>query len=137
MDGTQRLQQAGLEITPNRLLIVESLEQAGGAVTPQELQTRVGPRMNRVTLYRILDLLVDHGVVHRHSAGERAFRYCLGQPGATHCHFHCRSCGRTQCLPPDSVQLDLSALARTLDARIERTEVCLDGLCAACLAAQD
>ena len=50
--------------------------------------------INRVTVYRILDLLVDHGVVDRLSTGGRAAYYGLApnEYHKPHPHFYCKSC---------------------------------------------
>lgn len=128
-----RLNRAGLAATAHRVQALRALAEAGRPLTPQELLALVDGGMNRVTLYRILDLFVEHGLVRRHSAGERALRYCLEASPETkgHGHFHCNRCGRTECLPPSI--LDLEALSRDVPFRIERAEVRFDGVCEDCL----
>ncbi len=68
-----------LSASENRLRVLEII---GGNKFPlsaadiyQILERRFS--INRVTVYRILDLLVDHGVVERISTGGRAFYYGL------------------------------------------------------------
>jgi Fur family ferric uptake transcriptional regulator len=136
MDAREILRRAGLEPTTHRVQVLDCLARAGRALTPQEILDDLGPDcMNRVTLYRILDLFQERGLALRHNAGERAFRYCLGQ-GRTaqgHGHFHCNRCGRLDCLPPQV--LDLEALTRGLDLHVEHAEIHLDGVCPSCLKA--
>lgn len=133
MDVEAYLRRAGLPATAHRVQVLKALAGAGRALTPQELLALVGGGMNRVTLYRILDLFVEHGLAQRHSAGERALRYCLeASPAAKgHGHFHCNRCGRTECLPASA--LDLEALSRSFPFTIEHAEVRFDGICADCL----
>lgn len=133
MDAQDRLKGCGLPATENRLLVVRALEGADRPQTPQELLAGLPGSMNRVTLYRILDLLVERGVVARHNAGERAFRYCLGQGVAGHSHFHCTRCGQTQCLDSRLLEPGLSRILSGLPMRVEMAEVTLGGVCEGCL----
>jgi Fur family ferric uptake transcriptional regulator len=134
MEAQETLRRAGVEPTTHRVQVLDCLARAGRALTPQEILDLLGPsRMNRVTLYRILDLLQESGLALRHNAGERAFRYCLGQ-GRTaqgHCHFQCTRCGRLQCLPAQD--LDLEAMTRDLGLRVDHAEIHFHGVCADCL----
>lgn len=133
MDGPDILKQGGLAATARRLLVVQALAASGGPLTPQELLVLLGGRLNRVTLYRILDLLVEHRLATRHNAGERAFRYCL-RPGATgHAHFTCTRCGHTQCLDSRPLDAGLSELLARLPMHVDSAEVRFGGVCEGCL----
>ncbi len=135
MNAEKCLQDCGLPATENRVLVVQALSGAHHPQTPQELLAGLSGRMNRVTLYRILDLLVAHGVAARHNAGGRAFRYCLGQGAAGHSHFHCTRCGQTQCLESRTLEPGLSRLLSSLPMRVDMAEVTLGGVCERCLKA--
>jgi Fur family transcriptional regulator, ferric uptake regulator len=132
------LVRAGIEPTPLRLLVAEVLDQAGSALAAADILDRVRRRhgANKVTLYRILDLFVERGLACRHSAGERALRYCLGSGFAAHphCHAHCLRCGRTLCLPVTEGLVNLQALGAELPLVVTGVEVRIDGVCAACAA---
>jgi len=144
MDDTPRnavadlLARAGIEATPLRLLVVEVLDQAGVALAAADILSRVRRRhdLNKVTLYRILDLFVARGLALRHSSGERAKRYCLGSRFASkpHCHAHCLRCGRTLCLPVAEGLVNLEALGPDLPLAVTGVEVRIDGVCAVCAA---
>jgi Fur family ferric uptake transcriptional regulator len=60
--------------------------------------------INRVTVYRILDLLVENGIVERISTGGRAFYYGLAPNDhhKPHPHFYCKNCGQMDCLSPEA-----------------------------------
>ena len=138
MDTKHILEQSGLAATANRELVMRALKRAGRPVTPQELLVGLDgldARMNRVTLYRILDLLVEHGLAARHNAGERAFRYCLraGAPG--HAHFTCTRCGNTQCLDAQGLSAGLSDFLTHLPLRVDTAELRFGGVCETCLGA--
>ncbi|BBO76881.1 hypothetical protein DSCW_42980 [Desulfosarcina widdelii] len=91
--------------------------------------------INRVTVYRILDLLVDHGLVERISTGGRAFCYGMApnENHRPHPHFYCKRCGRMDCLSPESLTIDIDALLQTFPGRIDKVEVRVDGVCKDCL----
>jgi Fur family ferric uptake transcriptional regulator len=132
MDAQERLEICGVAATENRLLVLRALSGADQPQTPQQLLAGLEGRMNRVTLYRILDLLVEHGAVARHNAGERAFRYCLGQGVHGHSHFHCTRCGQTRCLDSKFLEPGLSRILSGLPMRVEMAEVTLGGICEGC-----
>lgn len=105
--SAQRLAQAGYDPTPRRLAVLDALTtlaQQPHAFTAPELLAlvRQNVAMDKVTLYRVLDLLTGCGVVQRHSGGDGVFRYCLTREGEAmpHGHFYCTRCGRTTCLGP-------------------------------------
>jgi Fur family transcriptional regulator, ferric uptake regulator len=140
MEPAKLLEQRGVPSTANREQVVAALALAGCPLTPQELLDQLGGRMNRVTLYRILDLLVEHGVVERHNAGERAFRYCLrsgpsGHLHAGHAHFTCVRCGHTQCLDSRSLEASLGEYLAHVPMRVETAELRFGGVCETCLGA--
>lgn len=132
MDAQLRLEHCGVAATENRLLVLRALSGADHPQTPQELLAVLAGRMNRVTLYRILDLLVERGVAARHFAGGRAFRYCLGRGVAGHSHFHCTRCGQTQCLDSKLLEPGLSRILSGLPMRVDMAEVSLGGVCEGC-----
>lgn len=138
MNGQEILTRAGLAATDKRLLVVQALAEAGGPATPQELLEKLGAQLNRVTLYRILDLLVAHKAATRHNAGERAFRYCLRSGAAGHAHFTCTRCGHTECLASGSFDTGsfdsgLDDLLSHLPMRVDTAEIRFGGVCQGCL----
>ena len=126
-----------LESTENRLRVLEVIGSNSYPLSAsdvyQTLERTSG--INRVTVYRILALLVDHGVVERLSSGGRAFYYGLApnefhQP---HPHFYCTRCGQMDCLTPESLQIDTGALNKVFPGRIDKVEVRVDGVCKNCI----
>jgi Fur family ferric uptake transcriptional regulator len=132
MDAQELLRLCAVPATENRLLVLRALSGAAQPQTPLELLAQLSDRMNRVTLYRILELLVERGVVARHNAGERSFRYCLGRGVAGHSHFHCTRCGVTQCLDSKLLEPGLSRILSGLPMRVDMAEITLGGVCEGC-----
>ena len=131
------LSSASLDATDNRLRVLEVIGNNSFPLSAADIYNtleRSGP-INRVTVYRILDLLVDCGVVDRISTGGRAFYYGLApnQHHRQHPHFYCTQCGRMDCLNPDSLQIETGPLWKTFPGHIEKVEVRVDGVCKNCL----
>jgi Fur family ferric uptake transcriptional regulator len=139
-DYTELLDSSGLGHTPGRLQVLEIIGNSSSPLSVPEIAfalERTIP-INRVTLYRILDLLVEHKIVDRITAGDRSFRYGLAEnPNhPRHPHFYCTHCGSMECLNPKSITLDMDTLKTTFPAVIEKVEVRLDGICKTCLRLQ-
>ena len=127
-----------LEVTENRLKVLEVI---GNSASPLSADVifktlrRICP-MNRVTVYRILDLLVENSLVDRISSGGRAFYYGLApnEHHEPHPHFYCTQCGKMNCLDPAAMTVNTDPLKKTFQGRIHKVEVRVDGICDKCLA---
>ena len=133
----QLLAAADLEATANRMLVLEVVGNNSFPLSAGDIYDTLArsSSINRVTVYRILDLLVDHGVVERISTGGRAFYYGLA-PNAyhqPHPHFYCKRCGQMDCLNPQSLTVETEPLWKTFPGRIDKVEVRVDGICKNCL----
>jgi Fur family ferric uptake transcriptional regulator len=136
-DYPRLLKESGLGSTPNRLKIFEIIGNNKSPLSAQEIFETVSRRgdINRVTVYRILDLLVEYDLIDRISGAGRSFRYGLA-PNANHQahpHFYCRRCGNLECLNPESLRIDMEPLQRSFPGHVENVEVRLDGTCKNCL----
>jgi Fur family ferric uptake transcriptional regulator len=130
------LSDSGLGQTAHRLRVLEIIGASRHPLSAQEIIETMNTtqEINRVTVYRILDLLVDKRLVERISSGDRSFRYGLA-PNVNHeahAHFYCIECKEMACLSPDHVDLSMESLERSFAGLIERVEVRLDGICQDC-----
>ncbi|MFW6323977.1 MAG: Fur family transcriptional regulator [Desulfovibrionales bacterium] len=130
------LEDAGVVPNRNRVLVLGEIAASDKALSVPELLQRLSGKdaMNKVTLYRILDLFIRKKIVLRHSVGDRAYRYCLGCKGGPggHCHFFCTVCGRTECIGLGSLSLDLNRVQERTGRQVDKMEVRLDGICRYC-----
>lgn len=131
------LQDRELNSTLNRVKVLEIIGNSPHPLGAQAIFALANrdQNINRVTVYRILDLLVEKRLLERISTGDRAFRYGLA-PNANHghhAHFYCTGCGKMECLSPGSPLVDMAPLGSTFPGMIERVEVRLDGICETCL----
>ena len=132
----QFLSDAKLEATSNRLRVLEIIGNNNHPLTAGDIYNILqrSDTINRVTVYRILDLLVEHRVVDRISTGGRAFYYDLApnQFHKPHPHFYCKSCGQLDCLSPESIRVDTGHMLKMYPGRIEKVEIRIDGICKNC-----
>lgn len=131
---------AKLNATDNRIDILEVVGGNSFPVSASDIYTTLArsTKINRVTVYRILDLLVDHGLVERISTGGRAFYYGLA-PNSNHQphpHFYCKECEQMLCLSPESIDINMDTLRKTFPGQISKIEVRIDGVCKNCTTKQ-
>jgi Fur family ferric uptake transcriptional regulator len=135
-DYEKLLSGANLEATTNRLRVLEVVGNNSFPLSASDIYKilKRSSTINRVTVYRILDLLVEHGVVERISTGGRASYYGLGPNDhhKPHPHFYCKICGQMNCLSPESLIIDTAPLWKTFPGRIDKVEVRIDGVCKNC-----
>ena len=135
-DYDELLSKANLQATANRIRVLQIIGNNNFPLSAGDIYKTVerSRAMNRVTVYRILDLLVDHGVVERISTGGRAFCYGLAPNDyhKPHPHFYCKNCGRMYCLSPEDLVVDTGPLWKTFPGRIDKVELRVDGICKDC-----
>ena len=127
-----RLAQAGLRATRQRLLVLETL-----AVVRQEIYSRLrqsGEPVGLATVYRTLSLLSEHDVVDEfaHRPGETCYRLC-GE--GHHHHLVCAGCHGVAELEGCEVDEWLGKAARAHGFAPTGHTLEVTGLCAACQAA--
>ena len=136
-DYPNLLEDSQLEPTPKRLQVLEVIGSNNSPLSAQQIFETLSrtANINRVTVYRILDLLVDKGLVDRISGGGRSFVYGLAPNDnhPAHSHFYCRNCGSLECLNPESLNVDMQSMQRTFPGIIENVEIRVDGVCKNCL----
>jgi Fur family ferric uptake transcriptional regulator len=142
----QMLKDAGLYCTEPRLAILQVLLQAARPLRQDQIAEQLTrnpkrdlPRLgvplralNKVTVYRTLESLIEVGLVHRAFTYERAWYFEL----ADHCtehqchpHFTCTHCGVTTCLT--DILLPMARVSQK-GFIVNRQQVRLEGLCPAC-----
>jgi Fur family ferric uptake transcriptional regulator len=87
-------------------LVLDLFNTTDNALSVVELISIFSDKMNKTTVYRILDRLEDSGILHSFLDKEGLKRYAKGNQGATtsnspivHPHFICQDCGVSSCLP--------------------------------------
>ncbi|MGA2071460.1 MAG: transcriptional repressor [Sedimentisphaerales bacterium] len=127
------LDSANLKRTGPRKAIIEVLLQIKRPQTAEEILAAAGKtRINKVTIYRTLDSMIEAGLVHRAFISEEKCHYELADKCTEHqCHPHfvCTGCGKTSCMHETSVSMATNPPAGFI---IQRQQVRLEGLCPEC-----
>jgi len=132
--ATRLLHQRGATVTPARVRVLQLLLAADAAMSHQSLQqvaAASGHPFDKVTLYRVLDWLTAHGLVHSVTGHDRVRRFSLMNPHHAHAHFECSVCGRLFCLRGS---LATAALELPPGFASDRVDITVHGRCAGCAA---
>lgn len=133
-DISRQLRERGARVTPARLRVLALLRGAERGLSHHDVEKALddGTPVDRVTLYRVLDWLVEQGLAHKTADEQRVFRFSAastgGEPHQAHAHFVCDDCGKVFCLE------DTPRAAPRLPAGFASTQVEFEvhGHCAAC-----
>ena len=129
--AAEHIRRTGARATPARIRVLQLLRAAPTALTHSEIELALGASaIDRVTLYRVLDWLVESALAHRNTDAYRVFRFSAAAAGEhrTHVHFRCEHCGGVFCLdaaPPAAPVLPAGFA-------LSRMDFDLRGRCAAC-----
>ncbi len=140
----QLIRRVGARLTSPRSAVLTLLQSSDHALSHQEVTDILAGQLHvdRVTVYRVLDWLVEQGLAHRISGEDRVWRFSMSRPAINaarsgksgaeahrHAHFACKQCGQTFCLESIPAALDVKLPA---GYRPEAVELTIRGLCGHC-----
>lgn len=127
------LREHSLKVTPQRLKIVESLEQFGHLnidMLYSEVK-REHPNVSLATVYKNIAIMTENGLLDEVKVPETKSVYEVKK--AQHHHMRCIRCGRI-----DDVNISLDEVAKAMEMttgyRVVRSETVASGICPACQA---
>jgi Fur family ferric uptake transcriptional regulator len=130
------LGRAGLKHGGARQRIIDLLADESCALSAVEIEDALrvqGKPTGRASIYRVLDLLVDHGLVERITVGQGLSRFERTHPdGEHHHHLVCEHCGRLVAFDDPELEEAIDSLPERLGVRVEHHEVVLRGACVDC-----
>lgn len=97
------LEQHGIKLTANRILIAKIMSTLDYPISMKELETML-LTMDKSSIFRTLSLFKSHHLVHQMEDGNDIVRYELcyshseEEDEDIHVHFYCEHCHRTFCL---------------------------------------
>ena len=100
---TGRLEKKGLRPTANRILVYKILMSQGSPMSIRDIETLM-PQMDKSSIFRVLNLFLEHEVVHAFEDGRGILNYELCEEDGIcdhhdgHIHFYCETCKRSFCL---------------------------------------
>lgn len=127
------IQHNGGRATAGRIGILAILLAEQQAITHREIEHRLPESLplDRVTLYRALEWLVEKNLIHKVTSDDRVWRYHANREvhAHRHAHFKCTRCAQVICLDdlPEKRNWHLPA-----GYRFQEIELTVKGLCADC-----
>ncbi len=93
-----------MKTTIAKTQIKELIESSFVALSPNEIKKVLKKTCNKVTVYRVLDRLIEEKIIHKVMTPEggvkyAAFNSCCENHKPNHIHFSCKSCNQITCLP--------------------------------------
>jgi Fur family ferric uptake transcriptional regulator len=134
------LRDAGYRSGAARRIVVSVLGREGCCMTVPEIvdsARRQGEEVGVASVYRVLDLLTDKGLVQKIELGEGRARYERVEPEGERHHHHlvCNDCGRIEPFSDDALEAALRGVEQETGFAVASHDVLLRGSCGACRAA--
>ena len=128
------LNEAGHRRGGAREAVVDALSDHDCCLTAQELHDRLresGRKVGPASIYRVLDLLVEKGLVERIDTGPGSARFEARQAsGEHHHHLVCDDCGKVEAFADDALERAIHAVQEREGAHAHH--ILLRGACADC-----
>jgi len=107
------LKQRHYKLTPQRRAVLKVLSSSQEHLTPTDIYERVQqeyPGIGLVTIYRLLQILTELGLICEVHSGDNGHRYIIRRQAIHHHHLICSDCGAVV----DFTDCDLSELNKRL-----------------------
>jgi Fur family ferric uptake transcriptional regulator len=119
--------------TVAKTFLIQILKEHKEALSHSDIYDKMAEICDRVTIYRILNRLLEQEEIHKISTAEGEIKYALcKQCNKTnhthdHAHFTCKICGKTTCLYNVHIQFSLPQkyIYETMNCEI-------NGICSLC-----
>lgn len=129
---------APFRMTPQRQAVLDAVRESHEHLTVEQIHQQVQaivPGLGMATVYRTLDLLVEHGLVLALRLGELPVTRYDGNL-ARHDHVRCEDCGAVWDVDLKLPAAVLARAAAATDVDVSGYELQLTGRCQACRAAR-
>jgi len=139
LNWERTLADAGLRVTRQRELVLDSLCAAGGHTPIGEIYLRaqkVDPKLDLSTVYRSLHVFVHLGIVVPAPGQDGELHYEI-RHSEPHHHLICRKCGVETSISGELVLSMADAIMSKYGFALESDHLILNGTCANCQARND
>lgn len=131
------LARAGLKRGGARERVIELLAGQPCALSAVQIEDALrerGTPTGRASIYRVLELLGEHGLVERVAVGQgqQALFERVAPDGEHHHHLLCDQCGRLVAFDDPGLERAIDSLSERLGVRVEHHDVVLRGACERC-----
>ena len=126
------IRKTSARVTVTRVRVLDFLLSHHESLTHHEIQQRLAAdAIDSVTLYRVLEWLVENGLVHRIAGADQVWRFSAGagDHAHEHPHFQCTKCEKLTCFTelklPQKIALPAGFQSQEIDFLIK-------GICPHC-----
>ena len=130
------LEKGGIELTAHRKHVLDVIAASSQALTPKVILTEIhrSHTMDKVTLYRILDLFVAKKIARRIASrhGQIYYEIVCEDHRPLHSHFVCRVCGQMECLEDLTVKELKIKIKQHQKWQDNEIDLKLEGICLEC-----
>jgi Fur family transcriptional regulator, ferric uptake regulator len=118
--------------TTAKTVIQELIVSSSVAMSHSEIQKALGAICDRVTIYRVLERLLEDGIIHKIVNLEGVVKYagchsCSEEHSHNHIHFSCQKCKSVTCLENVEPSYKLPKNYKVIEMNFT-----LSGLCPQC-----
>ncbi|WP_425590219.1 Fur family transcriptional regulator [Fictibacillus sp. B-59209] len=125
-----KLKESGLRITPQRVLILQTIISSGGHLTAEEIHRQLPPFITLATVYNNLKSFVNLGIIQELSFGNGSSKYEVVD--AKHYHVICEYCQKIVDFNyPRLIEVEYAA-SRLTDYDVHHHTLEFYGLCKEC-----
>jgi len=128
------LHELGYRLTPQRIMILDAVEQADSHISAEEICSQIRsryPHMNISTVYRTLELLEKLGLVTKTDLGDGRVRHHSIKKGHHH-HLVCQKCGVIIDMEESILSPLWTGILREYDFKVNMKHLAFFGLCSNC-----
>ncbi len=133
--GLETLRGQGRRLTPQRRMVYAALCDHPGHATADDLHTVLArrlPGVQRTTVYRTLDLLVELGLARTVRLGRSTSYEPVREGAESHQHLVCDGCGATADVGVPSLVERVRRGAAALGYTVDRVDLVAHGSCPRC-----
>ena len=130
-EAVERLRGAGYRAGSARTSVIDHLGRQSCCVGAQEIHAALSARVGLASVYRVLETLVEHGLVQRVDVGDGIVRY---EPMRADHHHHlvCGECGKVERFADSQLERAIHAVEERSGYSVVAHDVVLRGACDEC-----
>ena len=129
------LRKEGLKITPQRIAVLEEIMKDKGHRESEDVYMAINTRktyVSRATVYRTLDILVQHGFARKLNLGDGRARYETKIDSPHHDHMICNNCTKIIEFVNDEIENIQEEIAKNHQFKLQQHIHQLFGICKEC-----
>jgi len=117
--------------TSCRQSIIDTIVNAGFAISEEEIKQRIEGTYDRTTFYRSFKTMIENNIIHKIVVDNQLVKYAITENSlvsSKHVHFYCNECKTVECLPETEIKTPVLPVGY----RLVETELIIKGFCNKC-----